>query len=212
MKGGGGVCARVCVRARAPVCVWMSARQYCTRKPVFVVSEQAQHKPRWWGAVNFGCRKASGKHVRVIHTLLNSKIGVYRGIHYFLLLFFYSKTLIVGTRLNRLSEAVLTCTHNLCFEQKNENYHNFSSENYHFYGCEKSQYIARACFRNGERLFYAWIETKDSFSQRRRPKYAIVRASLILHRFGIFSCSRPQRNVHRPGFEPGTAPLRHLDK
>ena len=28
------------------------------------------------------------------------------------------KTLIVGTRKNRLSEAVLTSTHNLCFEQK----------------------------------------------------------------------------------------------
>ena len=26
----------------------------------------------------------------------------------------------MGTRYNRLSEAVLTCTHNLCFEQKYE--------------------------------------------------------------------------------------------
>ena len=35
--------------------------------------------------------------------LLYSKTGVYRGIHYF------------------LNEAVLTCTHNICFEQKYEN-------------------------------------------------------------------------------------------
>ena len=27
----------------------------------------------------------------------------------------------MGTRLNRLIEAVLTCTHNICFEQKYEN-------------------------------------------------------------------------------------------
>ena len=32
--------------------------------------------------------------------------------------YFCSKTQIVGTRKNRLSEAVLTCTHNLCFEKK----------------------------------------------------------------------------------------------
>ena len=31
---------------------------------------------------------------------------------------FLLKTLIVGTRLNRLSEAVLTSTHNLCFGAK----------------------------------------------------------------------------------------------
>ena len=32
-----------------------------------------------------------------------------------------------------LSEAVLMCTHNLRFEQKQEKYHNFSPENHHFY-------------------------------------------------------------------------------
>ena len=31
---------------------------------------------------------------------------------------FGSKTLIVCTRLNDLIEKILTCTHNLCFEQK----------------------------------------------------------------------------------------------
>ena len=36
----------------------------------------------------------------------------------YLLSYFCSKTKIVGTRQNRLTEAVLTCTHNQCFEQK----------------------------------------------------------------------------------------------
>ena len=40
------------------------------------------------------------------------------------------------------------CTHNLCFEQKSEESHNFSSENDHFYSREKLQYITRACLRN----------------------------------------------------------------
>ena len=40
------------------------------------------------------------------------------------------------------------CTCNLCFEQNEENYHNFSSENYSFYSREKLLYIAWACFRN----------------------------------------------------------------
>ena len=31
----------------------------------------------------------------------------------------------MGTRKNRLAEAVLTSTHNLCFEQKHEKYQNF---------------------------------------------------------------------------------------
>ena len=35
---------------------------------------------------------------------------------------------------NSTKEAVLTSTHNLCFEQKYENYLNFSSESFHFFG------------------------------------------------------------------------------
>ena len=54
----------------------------------------------------------------------------------------------MGTRWNRLNEAVLTCTHNLCFEQKHENSQTISTENCHFYSGEKSLYIAWACFRN----------------------------------------------------------------
>ena len=56
----------------------------------------------------------------------------------------------MGTRENRLSEAVLTCNHNQCFEQKKEKYNIFSSENYDFYSLEKSQCIAWACFRNAD--------------------------------------------------------------
>ena len=38
----------------------------------------------------------------------------------------------MGTRKNHLVEAVLTSTHNLCFEQKFEKYQNFLSENFPF--------------------------------------------------------------------------------
>ena len=40
----------------------------------------------------------------------------------------------MGTHLNRLGQAVLTSTHNLCFEQKYEKYQNVLSENFHFVG------------------------------------------------------------------------------
>ena len=43
--------------------------------------------------------------------LLYSKTGVYKGITLFS--YFCSKTYIVGTRENRLNEAVRTCTHNI---------------------------------------------------------------------------------------------------
>ena len=55
----------------------------------------------------------------------------------------------MGTRSNRLSEAVLTCSHNLCFERKYENSQNISIENCHYYSREKSLYLAWACFHNG---------------------------------------------------------------
>ena len=46
-----------------------------------------------------------------------------------------------GTRYNRLVEAVLTSTHNLCFEQKYEKYQKFLSETFHFFWWENFQYI-----------------------------------------------------------------------
>ena len=41
-----------------------------------------------------------------------SKIGVYRGIHYFLIFALKHRLWLL------VNEAVLTCTHNICFEQK----------------------------------------------------------------------------------------------
>ena len=52
----------------------------------------------------------------------------------------------MGTRENRLGEAVLTSTHNLCFEQKYENYQNFSSENFHILVVKISIYLNRHVF------------------------------------------------------------------
>ena len=52
----------------------------------------------------------------------------------------------MGTRLNRLIEAVLTGTHNLCFEQKCEKYQNFLSENFQFLEVKFSIYLNRRVF------------------------------------------------------------------
>ena len=50
---------------------------------------------------------------------IKSKTGVCRDIHvYLFFLSFAPKHKIVGTSLNRLGEAVITCTHNLCFEHE----------------------------------------------------------------------------------------------
>ena len=70
--------------------------------------------------------------------LLYSKTGVYRDIHNFLI---YALKHIL----------VLTCTHNICFEQNYENSQNNSTEkteNRLFFSREKSLFIAWACFRN----------------------------------------------------------------
>ena len=40
----------------------------------------------------------------------------------------------------------LTSTHNVCFEQKYENYQNFSSENFHFLVVKFSIYLNRRIF------------------------------------------------------------------
>ena len=53
----------------------------------------------------------------------------------------------MGTRLNRLGEAVLTSTHNLCFEQKYEKDKKKLSENFHFFfGGNISMYLNRHVF------------------------------------------------------------------
>ena len=52
----------------------------------------------------------------------------------------------MGTRKNRLGEAVLTSTHNLCFEQKYENYQGFLSEIFQFLEVKFSIYMNRRVF------------------------------------------------------------------
>ena len=52
----------------------------------------------------------------------------------------------MGTRKNRIDEAVLTSTHNLCFEQKHEKYQRFLSENFHFLVVKFSVYLNRHVF------------------------------------------------------------------
>ena len=43
-------------------------------------------------------------------------------------------------------EAVLTSTHNLCFEQKHEKYQNFLSKHFHFLVVKFSVYLNRHIF------------------------------------------------------------------
>ena len=52
----------------------------------------------------------------------------------------------MGTRQNRLTEAVLTSTHNLCFEQKYDKYQNFLSENSRFLVVKFPVYLTRHVF------------------------------------------------------------------
>ena len=52
----------------------------------------------------------------------------------------------MGTRYNRLGEAVLTSTHNLCVEQKCEKYQIFLSENFQVLVVKFSIYLNRCVF------------------------------------------------------------------
>ena len=52
----------------------------------------------------------------------------------------------MGTGKNRPDEAVLTSTHNLCLEQKNEKYQKFLSEKFQFLVMKFSIYLNRRVF------------------------------------------------------------------
>ena len=52
----------------------------------------------------------------------------------------------MGTRLNRLDEAVLRSTHKLCLKQNYEIYQNFLSEIFHFLVVKFSVYLNRHVF------------------------------------------------------------------
>ena len=56
------------------------------------------------------------------------------------------KNVACGYSLNRFAKAVLTSTHNLCFEQKYENYQHFSSESFQFLVVKLSVYLNRSVF------------------------------------------------------------------
>ena len=75
-----------------------------------------------------------------------AKLG-FTGVY--IIFLFLLKNIHCGYSLEPLTEAVLMCTHNICFEQKYENSKKISTENCHFYSREKSLYIVWACFRNG---------------------------------------------------------------
>ena len=55
-------------------------------------------------------------------------------------------------------------SHDQCFEQKYENSQKHSSENCHFFSCDKSLYIAWACFRNGPWQYDNLPNFEDSIS------------------------------------------------
>ena len=52
----------------------------------------------------------------------------------------------MGTRWNHLTKAVLTSTHNLCFEQKYEKYQSFLADNFQFLEVKFSIYLNRHVF------------------------------------------------------------------
>ena len=52
----------------------------------------------------------------------------------------------MGTRLNRLNEAVQTSNHNICFEQKYEKFQNFYLKKFHFLDVKFSIYLNRRVF------------------------------------------------------------------
>ena len=71
----------------------------------------------------------------------------------------------MGTRWNRLAEAVLTSIHKICFEQKYEKYLNILSKNFHFFVVKFSVYLNRRVFV----MWLIWILTvciyhEDTFS------------------------------------------------
>ena len=59
---------------------------------------------------------------------------------------FLLKNIDCSTRKNRLAEAVLTSTHNLCFEQKYEKYQNFYLKIFSFLMVKFSLYLNRLVF------------------------------------------------------------------
>ena len=92
----------------------------------------------------------------------------------------------------RTAEAVLTSTHNLCFEQKYEKYQNFLSKNFQFLVVKFSIYLNRRVFVMWHsrsllclcRLQMAFAsktrETKEQlFNEPRRSKKAVIAYTMV---------------------------------
>ena len=81
----------------------------------------------------------------------------------------------MGTRQNRLDEAVLTSTHNLCFEQKYEQYQNFLSENFQFLVVKFSVYLDRRVFVMfhcpHKEMFYPRLSNERSSEDSDQPAH-----------------------------------------
>ena len=74
---------------------------------------------------------------------------MFPGVYLFFL--FLLQNVDCGYSLECLVEEVLTCTHNLSFEQKYENYQKFSTEHFQFLQLKKNLYISiilHGCFCN----------------------------------------------------------------
>ena len=69
----------------------------------------------------------------------------------------------MGTRWNHLAEAVLTSTHNLCFEQKIEQKSEFLSENFQFLVVKFSIYLNRRVFVMAAGLFHVLSFSLSNF-------------------------------------------------
>ena len=89
-------------------------------------------------------------------SLLYSTTGVHRGGVYTCFFFFF----ISAQKLRlwvRVREAVLTSTHDLCFEQKYEKYQIFLSENFHFSVVKFSVYLNRYVLVVKKKIFQALL-------------------------------------------------------
>ena len=64
----------------------------------------------------------------------------------YIIFFISAQNIDCDTRKNRLAEAVLTSTHNLCFEQKCEQYRVFLSEKFQFLEVKFSIHLNRRVF------------------------------------------------------------------
>ena len=87
-------------------------------------------------------------------SLLFSKTGVHRGIHLFFFFVISAQKLRLWVRVR---EAVLTSTHDLCFEQKYEKYQNFLSEIFHFSVVKFSVYLNRYVLVVKKKIFQALL-------------------------------------------------------